>query len=160
LGLYFNKNKKYQLFLSGFTLLILISIFINPEAYIFRYIPHFWLLTILFASNLWDYSGKLKWLSFICLMGLYFNVYRMEVKVFSAESEKSESLNKYLTLLRGKEDEYAIDFGWAKSFKMRLGENGIDTTKLVWISPTDTPFTELPGSLGGKFKLRSALIAQ
>jgi hypothetical protein len=54
----------------------------------------------------------------------------------------------------------AIDSGWAKSFKMRLGENKIDTSKLVWISPTDTPFTELPGSLGGKFKLRSALIAQ
>lgn len=142
-----------------FTLVLLISIFINPEAYIFRYVPHFWLLTVLFAAYLWDHA-QLKWLSFICLFGLFFNVYRMEVKVISSVNQKTKDLNSYLELLKGKEDEYAIDFGWAKSFKMRLGENQIDTTKLVWISPTDTPYAELPGSLGGKFKLRSALIAQ
>jgi hypothetical protein len=80
--------------------------------------------------------------------------------VISSVNQKTKELNSYLELLMGNEDIYAIDSGWAKSFKMRLGENKIDTSKLVWISPTDTPFTELPGSLGGKFKLRSALIAQ
>ncbi|MFY8021465.1 MAG: hypothetical protein ACOVP1_09715, partial [Bacteroidia bacterium] len=69
----------------------------------------------------------------------------------------TSQINSYFDLIRGKEDQYLIDAGWASSFKNRLGENGIDTTKLVWISPTDTPYTELPGSLGGKFKLRSAL---
>jgi hypothetical protein len=140
-------------------LVLLISIFINPEAYIFRYVPHFWLLTVVLAASLWEHA-HLKWLSFICLLGLFFNVYRMEVKVISSVNQKTKELNSYLELLMGNEDIYAIDSGWAKSFKMRLGENKIDTSKLVWISPTDTPFTELPGSLGGKFKLRSALIAQ
>lgn len=84
----------------------------------------------------------------------------MEVKVVSAMNEKTEKINACFAEMRGKEKEYAIDFGWAKSFKMRLGENGIDTSSLLWISPTDTPFTEIPGSLGGKFKLRSALQAQ
>ncbi len=159
LGFIINKDKKYKWFMLVFTLVLLISIFINPEAYIFRYVPHFWLLIVVFAASLWEHA-QLKWLSFICLLGLFFNVYRMEVKVISSVNQKTKELNSYLELLLGNEDEYAIDSGWAKSFKMRLGENKIDTSKLVWISPTDTPFTELPGSLGGKFKLRSALIAQ
>jgi hypothetical protein len=159
LGFFLVKDKKYLVFLFSLSILFVISFFINKEAYIFRYIPHFWILTILFASVLWEVP-RWKWLSFICLLALFFNIYRMEVKVISSVNEKTNKINEYLDLLRGKENVYAIDFGWASSFKKRLGENRIDTTNLVWISPTDTPFTEIPGSLGGKFKLRRALLAQ
>jgi hypothetical protein len=30
---------------------------------------------------------------------------------------------------------------------------------LQWISPTDTPYFEIPGSLGGKFKAKNTLQA-
>ena len=156
LGLIFVKDKQFKWFAIVFACVIAASFFVNREAYIFRYIPHFWLLTVFFASFLLEVKGW-KWLSVLGLIALLFNVYRMEVKSLSAIREKTAQINSYLSTLKGNEDQYLIDTGWAPSFKNRLGENGIDTSKLVWISPTDTPYTEIPGSLGGKFKLRSAL---
>jgi len=73
---------------------------------------------------------------------------------YKGQSEQSNQLNKTFDLLRGKEEKYAIYQGWGNSFLNRLGENGIDTSKWVWIHPIDTPYTNIIGSLDGKYKLR------
>ncbi|MFY8022233.1 MAG: hypothetical protein ACOVP1_13595, partial [Bacteroidia bacterium] len=79
LGLFLIKDKRFKLFAIVFTGVCLASFFVNREAYIFRYIPHFWLLTVFFASMLLDLKGW-KWLSVFGLLALFFNTYRMEVK--------------------------------------------------------------------------------
>ncbi len=135
------------------------SFFINQEAWIMRYIPHIWLLCILMLVYTWQIV-QLRVLVGILVIALFVNGILLLRENLMGQSKQTAALNRNLQQFRYHEDLYAIDFGWAKSFKNRLGEQGIDTSKLIWISPTDTPYYTIPGSLGGKFKLKEALQQQ
>jgi len=134
------------------------SFFINQEAWVLRYIPHIWLLLILFLIFSWQ-QKKLQIPVMVLGLVLFINSALLFRESTIGQAKKTKALNNCILQLKHHENEYAIDFGWAKSFKNRLGEHGIDTTKLQWISPTDTPYFEIPGSLGGKFKAKNTLQA-
>jgi hypothetical protein len=93
----------------------------------------------------------------IVLIGLFANGMLLFRESLMGQSKQTTSLNQTLEQLKHHEKEYHIDFGWAQSFKYRLAEQGLDTSQLTWISPTDTPYFTIPGSLGGKFKPKEAL---
>jgi len=88
------------------------------------------------------------------MLGLYINSVVVSKEAYKGQSAQSNQLNKTFDFLKGKEDVYAIYHGWGNSFLNRIGENGIDTSKWVWIHPLDTPYTSISGSLDGKYKLR------
>jgi hypothetical protein len=134
------------------------SFFINQEAWVLRYIPHIWLLLILFLIFSWQ-QKQLQIPVMVLGLVLFINSALLFRESSMGQAKKTKALNGYILQLKHHENEYAIDFGWAKSFKNRLGEHGIDTTKLQWISPTDTPYFEISGSLGGKFKAKNTLQA-
>lgn len=137
-------------------LLFLGSVFINQEAWIFRYIPHLWLICILLLIYSWQIV-YLRIIVAIVLIGLFANGMLLFRESLMGQSKQTTSLNQTLEQLKHHEKEYHIDFGWAQSFKYRLAEQGLDTSQLTWISPTDTPYFTIPGSLGGKFKPKEAL---
>ncbi len=91
------------------------------------------------------------------MIGLLYNSTIVAQEVYKEQIAQSNQLDKTFDLLRGNEDIYAIDCGWGRSFLNRMGENGIDTGKWVWIHPLDTPYTNITGSLDGKYKLRKDL---
>jgi len=103
------------------------------------------------------HSWELKYgkhIGIAIMLGLSINTLIVAQEAYKGQSEQSNQLNKTFDLLRGKEDKYAIYQGWGNSFLNRLGENGIDTSKWVWIHPIDTSYTNIIGSLDGKYKLR------
>lgn len=144
-------KKKWQYLLA--VLFFLFTFFINQEAWVFRYTPHLWLLSILILLPLWETKYG-KYLGIAIMLGLFVNLGIVAQESYKGQSDQSKQLNTIFNLLRGKEDRYAIDCGWGKSFLNCMGENGIDTSKCVWISPLDTPYTYITGSLDGKYKLR------
>lgn len=152
-SLLFLKNKKQKLQYLLALLFFLFTCFINQEAWVFRYIPHLWLLSILILLPLWENKYG-KYLSIAIMLGLYVNSGIVAQEAYKGQSEQSNQLNKTFDFLKGKEDVYAIYHGWGNSFLNRMGENGIDTSKWVWIHPLDTPYTSITGSLDGKYKLR------
>ncbi len=149
-----NRKRKFQ-YLLGF-IFFLFTFFINQEAWVFRYIPHLWLLSILMLLPLWEVTYG-KYFSIIIMLGLYINSGIVSKEAYKGQSAQSNQLNKTFDFLKGKEDVYAIYHGWGNSFLNRMGENGIDTSKWVWIHPLDTPYTSITGSLDGKYKLRKDL---
>lgn len=155
-SLLFIKSKKKKLQYSLAFLFFLFTFFINQEAWMFRYIPHLWLLSILLLMPIWDIKYG-KFLSITIMIGLLYNSTIVAQEVYKEQIAQSNQLDKTFDLLRGNEDIYAIDCGWGRSFLNRMGENGIDTGKWVWIHPLDTPYTNITGSLDGKYKLRKDL---
>ncbi len=149
-----NRKRKFQ-YLLGF-LFFLFTFFINQEAWVFRYIPHLWLLSVLILLPLWETQYG-KYLGIAIMLGLFVNLGIVAQEAYKGQSEQNKQLNTIFDLLRGKEDIYAIDCGWGRSFLNCMGENGIDTSKCVWIHPLDTPYTSITGSLDGKYKLRKDL---
>ena len=147
-------KKKWQYLLAF--IFILFTFFINQEAWVFRYIPHLWLLSILILLPLWE-TRYGKYIGIAIMLGLFVNAAIVAQEAYKGQSEQTNQLNKTFDLLSGKEDVFAIYHGWGNSFLNRMGENGIDTSKWVWIHPLDTPYTSITGSLDGKYKLRKDL---
>lgn len=130
-----------------------IFVLLIPEAWIFRYVPWLWLLAFYPIALVLNVKGW-KWPAYLLVLLLAFNTYRILPVIFNSQYAKASELKRQIEMLKGHEDSYSIDAGWSYTFKNRLGAMGIDTSKLIWIAPEDTPYVELKGSLGGKFKVK------
>ncbi len=138
-----------------FTLAVLIllgfSILINPEAWLLRYVPQFWLLILGMLCLVWT-QPILKYVAWILALALLLNSYIMEREYVEANRQRTADLNTQFGLIKQQAGKYEIYHGWTHSFKNRLGANGIDTAKLVWISPQDSTAISFVGSLGASFR--------
>ncbi|MBC7381609.1 MAG: hypothetical protein H7296_01295 [Bacteroidia bacterium] len=130
---------------------IALTILINPEAWILRYVPQFWLFITAMLYLVWI-QPKLKYLACLLALGLLLNNYMMVREYLIANSDKTQGLQNQFALIKKNIPDYQLYHGWTHSFKNRLGANGFDTAHLVWIPAEDTTAITFVGSLGARFR--------
>lgn len=127
------------------------TIIINPEAWVLRYVPQFWLFILAMLYVVWVHP-KLKYLAWVLALGLLLNTYIVTREYIQSNRDKTEALEVQFNLIKQDYFQYQIYHGWTNSFKNRLGAVGFDTAHLVWIPPEDSTAIEFVGSLGARFR--------
>lgn len=144
------KERKNAVFILS---VLLIATFINPEAWVMRYVPQFWIFLVILVLLVLQ---RVKWQGpgFVLAVGLLLNnltlLNQNIVKSYVHTSELKEQLNEVATS-NGKIEFYP---GWAKSFQYRLTDVGLDLQKQTYIPETDTSANKFTGGLGALYRKR------
>jgi hypothetical protein len=155
----FKVNKKERTVYLVFILAIFTSIFINPEAWVLRYVPQFWLLFMLMLFAIISYSitltpNKLIW-KITCLEILLFcfaNSFILGKTAVSGALAFSKEQEEIFQQVKNNPIQNQVFHGWTLTFKNRLGAAGIDTSKIVYLADDDSLSKPIPHSLGGRYK--------
>jgi hypothetical protein len=152
-------NKRERIYFVGLTSLVLLSIFINPEAWIMRYVPQFWLvfiimLLLIYRKSLVQTKGFNYWKvgTWVVLLICLVNLYLVGRTAISGAIKHSQDQLRIFSELKRNPSEFQVFHGWTLTFKNRLGAAGIDTSKLVYIADTDSLSISIPHSLSGRYK--------
>lgn len=140
-------------FIGGIALL-LISIFINPECWVMRYVPQFWLLIILLlAASVMNHKSQLIGISLAILL-LIGNIHLGHYYIRKCEVHTKELIEQ-AELVRHSGGEFIFDAGWSKPFQYKLEKLGLDLSKQVKLNPADSLVKPFTGGLGAYFKKRT-----
>lgn len=152
-------ERTYFLLLIG---LILLTIFINPEAWIMRYVPQFWLVFILmllaiFRQSLVQTERTKFWKisTWILLLACFANLFLVGRTAIAGAVNHSRTQEEVLQKLKNEATKYEVFHGWTLTFRNRLGAAGIDTSKLVYIPDTDSTSVLIPNSLSARYRPKS-----
>ncbi len=147
---FFKSNKKILPVLL-FMGVLASTIIINPEAWVLRYVPQFWLFILAMLYVVWIHP-KVKYLAWLLAFGLLMNAYMITREYIQSNYDKTHALEAQFDLIKQDLFQYQIYHGWTNSFRNRLGAVGFDTAHLVWIPPEDSTSIEFVGSLGARFR--------
>jgi hypothetical protein len=107
--------------------LILISVFVNPESWWARYVPQLWLIPIFSLFFLFNIkTNLLNYISYILILILFINVIMISSVYLNYQISGTETLNEQLDYLSSLHDkEIKINFNEFISNKIRLTERGV-----------------------------------
>jgi hypothetical protein len=152
-------NKKERTVYLVFIVTIFTSIFINPEAWVLRYVPQFWLLFMLMLFAVIRYSitltpNRFVWnlISLEILLFCFTNAYILGKTAIYGALDYSKEQEVIFQQVKTNPNQYQVFHGWTLTFKNRLGAIGIDTSKIVYLADDDSLSKPIPHSLGGRYK--------
>ncbi len=155
----FKVNKKERTVYLVFIITIFTSIFINPEAWVLRYVPQFWLLFMLMLFAVIRYSitltpNKFVWklISLEILLFCFTNAYLIGKTAVNGAIDYSKEQEEIFQQVKTNPNQYQVFHGWTLTFKNRLGATGIDTSKIVYLADDDSLSKPISHSLGGRYK--------
>lgn len=127
IGLILVTTKKFvrnQSILFVISLIVLISVLINPETWWARYVPQFWLLPVLFIIMMDRFTGKkVKIISILTLCLILVNsVVTLENQI-RWQYQTQNYLNQQMDILR--KENVAVEFASFKSNRQRFKEYGV-----------------------------------
>jgi hypothetical protein len=138
----------------GFIVIILFSIFINPESWVMRYVPQFWLIPIVLLLFLIQHKKSYLigiFMSIILLTGNGVLGYHYLMK---CHIHTKELINQ-VELVRHSKGAFMYDGGWSKPFQYRIEKLGLDLGKQEKLSKEDSLVKPFTGGLGAYFKKRT-----
>lgn len=155
-----NKNERNYFFL--ILALVALTIFINPEAWVIRYVPQFWLVFIflllfIFRKSLVQTRSQNYWKisAWLLLLACLINVFLVGRTAVNGAISHSKDQEEVLQLLKTESNKYEVFHGWTLTFRNRLGAAGIDTSQLVYIPDSDSTSVVIPHSLSARYRPKS-----
>lgn len=146
-------NRKSKNYLAWLVSLLLISICINPEAWLLRYVPQFWILIMVILFFVWE-QKNFGILAMVLAFGLFGNSYLLVRTYFSNTIARTENFRKEVELVSTSAD-YTYYSGWTKSAKYRFQSMGLDSSKEVYIPAEDSTAKPFSIGLGSLFRKNS-----
>lgn len=149
-------ERNYFLLLIG---LVMLTVFINPEAWIMRYVPQFWLvftlmLLAIFRQSLVQTEKNKFWKisAWVLLLACFANLFLVGKTAVAGAVRHSKTQEAVLQKLKTEATKYEVFHGWTRTFRNRLGAAGIDTSKLVYIPDNDSTSYLIPQSLSARYR--------
>jgi hypothetical protein len=132
---------------------ILVSIFINPEAWVLRYVPQFWIFAIILLLVV---IKEVRWQgpAFVLAMGLFLNNLVLANEYISTCYLHTKEFKDQVHLIKESKGDYEYYAGWTKSFQFRLQDQGLDIQKQTFIPESDSTAVKFTGGLGAFFRKR------
>lgn len=133
--------------------ILMASIFIHPEAWLFRYVPQLWILIHLFIFTFF-YHSKLKYVTWIFVGFLLYNNYMVYTTYLASNSVRTEKFKKEVAVIVEHPGEYLYYHGWTKSSLYRLQSLGLSKYNDFYFHDSDTTKIPFTIGLGTYFKKR------
>ena len=153
LAFYFATRKHKITFLWVISFLLL-SIIINPEAWLLRYVPQFWVLIVVFILMLTIHS-KVKFLPWLFILVLAYSNYLIFEEYLNSNLVRTKTFKEEVALIKEHPQDYEYYHGWTKSSLYRLQDLGLNERDEVYIAETDTLAKPFSVGLGAYFKKRN-----
>jgi hypothetical protein len=145
---------KKRWFFLGISFLLIVSILINPESWVMRYVPQFWIFVLLMIVAI-VLHPKIKWIgiiaAFILLMG---NIYLGYYYLKKCHDHTKELVDQ-VELVKHSKGVFMFYAGWTKPFQYRIERLGLDLSKQEILNPQDSLVKPFTGGLGAYFKKRT-----
>jgi hypothetical protein len=134
--------------------LILLSIFINPESWVMRYVPQFWLIPILCIILLIQHK-KTYFIGLLTAILLLFGNCLLAYHYLKKCQVHTKELINQVELVRHSKGHFMFDGGWSKPFQYRIEKLGLDLSKQEKLNSEDSLVKPFTGGLGAYFKKRT-----
>lgn len=145
-----SKQKGNALFFLG---VIIFSIFINPEAWVLRYVPQFWIFIVFLLLIV---IKEVKWQgpAFVLAMGLLLSNIEIANEYLLANYSTTQELKAQVSMVKDSNGALEYYSGKSKSIQYRLEDMGLPQNKQSMIEATDSTAKPFTGGLGALFRKR------
>lgn len=144
-------SKRKTFYLLFMVLLLWVTVLINPECWILRYVPQLWMIPVVLLIGIFTIES-LRPLAFVGLLFMFYNTYIATDIYVTGAVHKNRAIKKELQLVKDA-DSVAIYPGWTQSFKYRMLEFGLDTGSLQYVYVPDSNTKPFTGSLSATYTL-------
>lgn len=151
---FFKLKGKLKWSILGLMGVFLFSIFINPEAWVMRYVPQFWLF-MLFLLVLMLREVQLLGPAYVVAIALILNSTYLADYYTRSCRQSTANIEAEAKLVREHIDEFAFYGGWTRAWRERLYGLGLKHSEEIYIKDTDSTAKNFSASLGAFYRKRN-----
>ena len=145
------KKRRNYLFAAS---ILIASVLINPEAWVLRYVPQFWLIILLLIIPILQYK-KTYWIGMLAAGILVCGNLVLGYQYLKKCNIHTHELINQVELVKHSHGTFMFDAGWSKPFQYRIEKLGLNLSQQEKLNPKDSLVKPFTGGLGAYFKKRN-----